>query len=358
MSAGRNMALSASAADGASGGPLHSGTTTIAIPRFAGILGPIKHQIIGLDIAVARNPVTMQPKVPLRARIPSYMPDIQQLSEIFNWLPSGDQLQPSAATMLLKESARERTMALYSSGVDQILEQLFGLESELMPDGRMFVTAETRFAAQQCKKFSPHPFPYEVPDGTHHYFMWYNLGPPHITEEEVTADVEHEVDKKAKAYASMHSSGLPDSDELPAQFAWYEAPPGVISVPEIYHVHVFWRSGGGGGRPPASTKLPPMGGVMNLSFTRGGSNRTTPSNSAGNSSGYGSGTVEGADEDFLMDSMTQLRQIHGEDDDALMAAFQELTANANASAKAKAAKDKRQSPRTNGPKQSKSCELL
>lgn len=55
--------------------------------------------------------------------------------------------------------------------------------------------------------------------------MWYNYFPPEITEDEINADI------GAALEAETGADGY--------QFVWYENPK--MTVPDVYHVQVFWR---------------------------------------------------------------------------------------------------------------------
>ena len=69
--------------------------------------------------------------------------------------------------------------------------------------------------------FEPNKFPYDVPEGTHHYVLWFPQ------QERVDDDLV----TSACGRAVFERGG--------ADFAWYINPK--MTFPHIYHVQVFWR---------------------------------------------------------------------------------------------------------------------
>ena len=114
-----------------------------------------------------------------------------------------------------------------------IYDTVFKFAASKCTDGRADVLASAVVAGPPL--FEPNQFPYDLPPGTRHYIMWYTAAPPALTEERINQDVLDAVGQLTAGRAER--AGPPPS----VQFCWYENPK--MTIPEIYHVQVFWTAG-------------------------------------------------------------------------------------------------------------------
>lgn len=128
------------------------------------------------------------------------------------WVPGSDSIRPSEATLALKREAMSSSGGTFS--VDEWSRQFFGAAWSDVLQG-----------SSPCRRkyhFAPNTFPYDVPEGTHHYVLWL----PSATA--VDDDI-------VNRYCMEAVSALGGCD-----FVWYVNPK--MTVPDIWHVQVFWRA--------------------------------------------------------------------------------------------------------------------
>jgi hypothetical protein len=104
---------------------------------------------------------------------------------------------------------------------DYILFKVFGRQPKVICN-RFYVENMEVDAAE--KVFQQNEFPYAIEEGNH-WVLWYGSSGQSCSDEDITSDI----------YIALldHLNGSEDFD-----FAWYENPK--MSVPEFYHVQVFW----------------------------------------------------------------------------------------------------------------------
>ena len=165
------------------------------------------------------------PQEQLRGHVSSDIACLQSLHEVHGWTPSSESIRPSPETMAKKALLLERLKRFYRSPVDYIFEEIFGLESDMDDAGRLFVPALK--ADADLRVLAPQGFPYDLPEGTNHSVMWYTKRPQ-------GEQIEHIIEADIVEHLERH---LKHTD---FQFICYENPK--MTIPEIYHVQVFWRT--------------------------------------------------------------------------------------------------------------------
>ena len=71
--------------------------------------------------------------------------------------------------------------------------------------------------------FRKNDFPYNLPEGTQHYIMWYT----------------YLIDDDYKINQDIYDSIFQLLGTENFEFIWYKNPK--MTIPEIYHLQVFWR---------------------------------------------------------------------------------------------------------------------
>mmetsp|Transcript_16029 Transcript_16029/g.34792 ORF Transcript_16029/g.34792 Transcript_16029/m.34792 type:complete len:119 (-) Transcript_16029:1975-2331(-) len=111
----------------------------------------------------------------------------------------------------------------FASEADYVLQTVFGLPTDQNGEGKHFIPRDN---LKKRRVFDRNKFPYQLPSGTKHWTMWYTYGPPEISDEQITSDIQADLRVRV---------GDDDFD-----FVWYENPK--MTIPEVYHVQVFWRT--------------------------------------------------------------------------------------------------------------------
>jgi hypothetical protein len=130
-------------------------------------------------------------------------PDIEilnNLHEIYPWVPSGGQIRPNEST--LEQKCKD--METNSYNIDELYNKLF--------------------KNHEICRFLKNKYPYNVSDQTHHYVLWFPFRENYLDDQQIILNINKEIKM------------IVGNDEF--DFCWYENPNMTIS--EIYHVQVFW----------------------------------------------------------------------------------------------------------------------
>jgi len=147
----------------------------------------------------------------------------------YGWLPNERTVRPSEAGKAAKAARLAEILATYVDLTDYLLHAVFGQGVESSPEHANKLRAASVGGAPGEAVFAPNEFPYAIEQGNH-YVLWYCVKDKPKSDEEISRDIERELRRLL---------GCGDASE-PFDFAWYENP--AMSVPEFYHVQVFWSS--------------------------------------------------------------------------------------------------------------------
>jgi len=158
----------------------------------------------------------------LNCKIDSDIKTLDELNKTFNWIPSSKNIRPIKELIEKRISDYMFFDNFYSSITDQILIRYFKFPSRI---NRKSNKMEYNITLENVREkiFLENEYPYNVPKSTNHYVMWYTYN--NISDIEITHDI---------LYSLKHSL---KHDNF--EFVWYENPK--MSVPEIYHIQVFWH---------------------------------------------------------------------------------------------------------------------
>tara|TARA_E500000178_G_C16852483_1_gene675814 strand:+ start:176 stop:676 length:501 start_codon:yes stop_codon:yes gene_type:complete len=148
--------------------------------------------------------------------------NLDMLNSIYNWIPSSENIRPIEDIINKKDVDYKTYNILYSTNIDQILIRYFNYPKKFNRINNKF---ESKFSINEIKqkKFIENEYPYSVPKNTYHYIMWYTYD--NISDEQITKDIYSEL------YNKLNNSNF--------EFVWYKNPK--MSIPEIFHVQVFWH---------------------------------------------------------------------------------------------------------------------
>eukprot|EP00808_Paulinella_micropora_P024906 g73161.t1 len=176
-------------------------------------------------------------------QVPSAVDALQQLHDKHPWLPGKEHVRPLPAIKLWKQQFASSLRQQYASETDYVLATIFGFAPELKSvrvqtgldqtdKSRMakaqevtqtlYMVPRERLAERKTYRLVRNSFPYQMPEGTRHYIMWYTWIP---TAKEITQDIGEAL------YVRLKHKHF--------QFCWYQNPK--MTVREIFHVQVFWR---------------------------------------------------------------------------------------------------------------------
>lgn len=169
----------------------------------------------------------------LRTQIDPSLSNLDNLNLIYPWIPNSQSIRPSSQNIERKMHLAQLIDLKWRSYKDYIFHTVFG--ERYYVDGEE--TGYTKFVNPKYFKynhewaFQPSMFPYDVKcDETNHWILWNS-----------TKDFNYNFDidiinKVIENHLSYHTI-LGD----PFQFVWYKNPK--PTIPEFYHIQVFWTSG-------------------------------------------------------------------------------------------------------------------
>jgi hypothetical protein len=147
------------------------------------------------------------------------------LNRNFPWIPNAEQVRPTPEIKEKKHAIMKHIEEDWLCLDDYILNSIFEKSWKLDVTGKKCISQ--RDITGQCR-FLPNEFPYNIAVGNH-YVLW--CGPQHdgsnLSEKCVNKRLNETISRMIKDV---------DSDDY--DFAWYENPK--MTVPDVYHVQVFW----------------------------------------------------------------------------------------------------------------------
>lgn len=147
---------------------------------------------------------------------------LDTLSAKFHWIPSSDQIRPSLEDLIKKENDNVYHKTYYESVVDQILIRYFKIRGTIDKKSNK-MKSKILLTDLKIKVLLENEYPYKLHSDTNHYVMWYTYRD--MSDSEISIDI----------YNSLKDI----VQDKHFEFVWYENPK--MSVPEVYHVQVFWH---------------------------------------------------------------------------------------------------------------------
>jgi hypothetical protein len=164
---------------------------------------------------------------PFNRRVTSDARILQLYHLRYGWIPGDEQIRPSQTETQSKKEHCDWIRETYQSNKDYVQVELFGLPGGRSSTGKLEACATSLALNPIRKKLVPNRFPYRVPEGTHHYIMWYLDSKDKLSDRVITRDIAEELE-------SMGHNHF--------EFVWYENPK--MTIPDVYHIQVFFREGG------------------------------------------------------------------------------------------------------------------
>ena len=163
----------------------------------------------------------------VRSLISSNLQDLNQLHEIYKWIPSSEQIRPNVELIEIKKLKIQQIVDNWVSYKDYILHHIFKKKYKIrLFDNLSYVDDQENVF--NYKIFVLNEFPYNLEMGNH-WVLWYGQETQGmLTPQDIGNDIDDEL-KKILA---------PNEDSY--DFAWYINPK--MSIPEFFHVQLFWTS--------------------------------------------------------------------------------------------------------------------
>jgi hypothetical protein len=147
---------------------------------------------------------------------------LDTLSNKYSWIPSSKQIRPLPEILEKKENDNISFKIFYDSIIDQILIRYFKIRGTINKKSNK-MKSKLLLKDLRMKVFLENEYPYELHCNTNHYVMWYTYRD--IPDDEISRDIYNSLKKIL--------------DDKQFEFVWYENPR--MSIPEVYHVQVFWH---------------------------------------------------------------------------------------------------------------------
>ena len=155
----------------------------------------------------------------INCKINSDIENLNKYNSIYPWIPNESQIRPTQLNIIMKERLLNIINEQYNSYNDYILINIF--------KEKYFIKNKKVSAIKSnvsINKFAVNLFKYNLDPKTFHYVMWYTYDRNELSEEKITLDIKNSI------YNIISTDNF--------SFVWYENPK--MSIPDIYHVQVFW----------------------------------------------------------------------------------------------------------------------
>ena len=158
----------------------------------------------------------------INAKINPCNKNLDMLNSIYKWIPSSENIRQIEDIIKKKDIDCKTNNIIYSTNIDQVLIRYFNIKKKINRINNKF---ESKINIENLHKkiFISNEYPYNVPEGTNHYVMWYTYD--NISDEIITSDIFSELNNLL--------------NHLNFEFVWYKNPK--MTLPEIFHVQVFWH---------------------------------------------------------------------------------------------------------------------
>ncbi|KAJ1389253.1 hypothetical protein B484DRAFT_459705 [Ochromonadaceae sp. CCMP2298] len=175
----------------------------------------VRKRAFGMALAAPRSHLGTM----LKNRIPSNYDALDKLNQQHRWIPNQNQTRPAPQVLERKEKSLNEIYASWATIRDYILYRVWGRDFDVVND--KFVVFDN--SVEGLKAFKPNDYPYETEVGNH-WVMWYGGAQCPYGDDRINEDIDEALTKIC--------------EDVPFDFAWYENP--AMTVPEFYHVQVFW----------------------------------------------------------------------------------------------------------------------
>ena len=100
----------------------------------------------------------------LKCRIDASPESLTKLHTKYPWIPSGSDVRPSVNVLTQKTKDMSQVMFFYESLRDYLLEEIFGISTEINADGKCFVRKLPASFFELDSNLRENKYPYQVSD--------------------------------------------------------------------------------------------------------------------------------------------------------------------------------------------------
>lgn len=188
----------------------------------------------------------------LRHQISPNLDNLDKLNESFPWIPNSKQVRPIPEEINVKIKTFEQINLEWTSFRDYLLYRVFEKEKVFI-NGKF--TVVDNLLSKEDKIFKPNDYPYQTQCGLH-WIMWYGVKEQPYSYELINNDIYNAIIEVIKQNKIHYFKPCVLNDEEPKKitipiekldhdslldcfdFVWYPNPK--FSVPDFYHLQVFW----------------------------------------------------------------------------------------------------------------------
>jgi len=159
----------------------------------------------------------------LNCRVSSDIEKLTEYNKEYSWIPGIDNIRPNKIILKNKKKYFEYIDKWYESMFDYIMINIFKLKSTLNDIGKLKILDINE--GKNTMRFIKNEFYYNLPEQTNHFVIWYYIADKlYIDDNRINNDINKELVKIVK--------------NKNFKYIYYENPK--KSIPDIYHLHVFW----------------------------------------------------------------------------------------------------------------------
>lgn len=155
----------------------------------------------------------------MQCKISSDINFLNNVNKSHCWIPNELNVRPTPEVLALKQTFLGQINTFYDTFIDYVYSDIFEFNYVFNDDGKIKVLGENVI---KKKIFQRNMFPYNLPENTKHYIMWYSYNEDNNSQ--INEDIKKNIYQIVK------------SDKF--DFVWYENPKKTME--NIFHVHVFW----------------------------------------------------------------------------------------------------------------------
>ena len=159
---------------------------------------------------------------PINCKISSDINVLNKYNKLYEWIPNELNIRHIESVLNDKAALLNKIKLWYVSMLDYILITIFGAQENLSDEGKIYASEKKKY--KNNYKFTKNIFPYNLPNDTNHYIMWF------YGEKIIDTDINDNI--------SIEITKLKGDNNF--KFIWYKNPK--MNISEIYHVQVFWIS--------------------------------------------------------------------------------------------------------------------
>lgn len=173
-------------------------------------------------------------KTRLRREVSSNVTVLAELHEQYGWIPGAESIRPPPEVIAQKVKDMEEVHELWKSLDDYILHRIFDKEfTQDISTGKLCVPEGTASVNRGDIVFRANDYPYKNLQGQH-FVLWYGCQTRPYNQQSSSKAISKDIENYLYIYLMKHDP----INKSNFDFIWYENPK--MSVPEFYHVHVFW----------------------------------------------------------------------------------------------------------------------